>query len=43
MRPYLNGMTKQEALLEAQRKVRETPGFSYPEYWAAFILLDALN
>ena len=24
-------------------KVRETPGLSDPEYWAAFILLDALN
>ena len=40
---YLKGMTKQEALLEAQKTVRVTPGFSDPEYWAAFILLDALN
>ena len=40
---YLKGMSKQEALLEAQRKVRETPGFEDPEFWAAFILLDALN
>lgn len=40
---YLNGMSKQESLLNAQKIVRETPGFSDPEYWAAFILLDALN
>ena len=40
---YLNGMTKQEALQQAQKSVRETPGFEDPEYWAAFILLDALN
>ena len=40
---YLGGMSKQQALREAQRAVRETPGFSDPEYWAAFILLDALN
>ena len=40
---YLKGMSKQEALLQAQKSVRETPGFEDPEYWAAFILLDALN
>ena len=40
---YLKGMSKQESLLNAQKIVRETPGFSDPEYWAAFILLDALN
>lgn len=40
---YLGGMSKQQALREAQKTVRETPGFSAPEYWAAFILLDALN
>lgn len=40
---YVNGMSKIDALLNAQKKVRETPGFSDPEYWAAFILLDALN
>lgn len=42
-RNYVNGMTKIDALLNAQRKVRDTPGFSASEYWAAFILLDALN
>lgn len=40
---YLGGMSKQKSLNEAQRVVRETPGFEDPEYWAAFILLDALN
>lgn len=40
---YLNGMSKREALLSAQRLVRETPGFEDPYYWAAFILLDGLN
>lgn len=42
-RNYLGGMSKQQALREAQKTVSETPGFSDPEYWAAFILLDALN
>lgn len=40
---YLDGMSKREALFAAQKTVRETPGFEDPEYWAAFILLDALN
>ena len=40
---YLGGMSKQQALREAQRTVRETPGFEDPFYWVAFILLDALN
>ena len=40
---YVNGMKKMDALLNAQKIVRETPGFEDPEYWAAFILLDALN
>ena len=40
---YLNGMTKQEALQNAQKSVRQIPSFEDPEYWAAFILLDALN
>ena len=40
---YLNGMAKHRALQAAQKAVRETPGFEDPEYWAAFILLDALN
>lgn len=40
---YLSGMSKQKSLNEAQRVVRETPGFKNPRYWAAFILLDGLN
>lgn len=40
---YLGGMSKQKSLNEAQRVVRETPGFEDPEFWAAFILLDGLN
>lgn len=39
----MSGLSKVEALRVAQKKVRETPGFEDPEYWAAFILLDALN
>ena len=40
---YLSGMSKREALLTAQNKVRNTPGFEDPYNWAAFILLDGLN
>ena len=40
---YLNGMSKRESLLAAQKAVRKTPGFEAPKYWAAFILLDGLN
>lgn len=40
---YFSGMPKREALTQAQKLIRETPGFEDPEYWAAFILLDALN
>ena len=39
----LKGSSKIEALQEAQKKIRETPGYEDPEYWAGFILLDALN
>lgn len=39
----LKGSSKIEALQEAQKKIRETPGFEDPEYWAGFVLLDALN
>lgn len=39
----IKGSSKIEALQEAQKKIRETPGYEDPEYWAAFILLDALN
>lgn len=47
----INGQSKQMALRNAQKAVREFDGeingkhrdFSNPRYWAAFILLDALN
>ena len=34
------GMTKREAFLAAQNKVKTTVGFENPRYWAAFIMLD---
>ena len=37
---YLSGKSKRESLLNAQKVVRETPGFEDPECWAGFILLD---
>ena len=40
---YLSGKSKRESLLNAQKVVRETPGFEDPYYWAGFILLDGLN
>lgn len=36
-------MSKHDALESAKITVRETPGWEDPKYWAAFILLDALN
>lgn len=40
---YLNGMSKREALLAAQKKVSNTAGFKDPYNWAGWILLDGLN
>lgn len=40
---YLNGMSKREALLAAQKEVKKTHGFEDPYNWAAFVLLDGLN
>lgn len=40
---YCKGMSKREALLSAQKVVKNTPGFEDPYNWAAFILLDGLN
>ena len=34
------GMSKREAFLAAQSKVKNTAGFENPRYWAAFIMLD---
>lgn len=39
----LNGKTKAQSLLNAQRCVKSQPGWEGPEYWAGFILLDGLN
>lgn len=40
---YLSGKSKQESLKLAQQTLRNNPKYSDYEYWAAFILLDALN
>lgn len=40
---YLLGKTKRESLHLAQQSLRNTPQYSDPEYWAAFILLDGIN
>ena len=37
------GMSKREAFLAAQNKVKNTAGFENPRYWAAFIMLDGNN
>lgn len=39
----LAGNPKHDALLKAQKKVRETLGYEDPFYWAAFVLLDGLD
>lgn len=40
---FLNGETKVKSLLNAQRYIKSQQGFEDPEYWAGFVLLDALN
>ena len=35
------GATKQQAFRRAQASLRQTPEFSAPTCWAAFIMLDA--
>lgn len=40
---YSKGVKLQDALHKAQNYVRQTRGFEAPEYWAGWILLDALN
>ncbi len=37
------GMSKREAFLSAQNKVKTTAGFENPRFWAAFIMLDGNN
>lgn len=38
----MNGCTKREALVNAQRDIRKN-GYTDPKYWATFILLDATD
>jgi CHAT domain-containing protein len=40
---WLQGKSKYESLELAKASVRTVPRWSDPQYWAAFILLDALN
>jgi CHAT domain-containing protein len=40
---YFAGLSKKDALRNAQKSLIENPRFSNPKYWAAWILLDALN
>lgn len=40
---YLSGKSKQQSLHLAQESLRNSSEYSDPKYWAAFILLDALN
>ena len=46
-REWMGGATKREALERAKAAVRShktaTEDFSHPQYWAPFILLDALD
>ena len=39
----LSGKTKRESLHFAQKTLRQTENYKHPYYWAAFILLDALD
>lgn len=39
-RNMINGMSKREALINAQRELRQN-GYDDSKYWASFILLDA--
>ena len=38
----MGGMSKRKALVQAQQDIRNK-GYDHPKYWAAFILLDALD
>ncbi len=38
-----NGLSKREALSDAQKKLRSDERYSKGEFWAPFILLDALD
>ena len=40
---YLSGKSKQASLKLAQQTLRNSSEYSSPQYWAAFIILDAIN
>ena len=42
-RNWIEGMSKHEAFEEAKRQVRSHDGWESPWFWAAFILLDAID
>lgn len=42
-RNMLSGKGKMESLREARQYVANQPNYKSPDYWASFILLDALN
>lgn len=35
---YMQGMSAAQALSEAQKEIRQTPGWESPKYWAGFVL-----
>ena len=39
----ISGMSKRDAFLSAQNKVKTAAGFENPRFWAAFIMLDGMN
>ena len=40
---WINGLSKHDALEKAKMVVRGHQGWSNPNYWAAFVLLDGLD
>lgn len=42
-RNLIQGMSKEESLKSACGNLRKSKDYSHPDYWAGFILLDALN
>ena len=37
---WLSGMSKHDSLKEAQKVLRESPNYSSPYFWAAFVMMD---
>lgn len=42
-RNMMQGKSKRQALIEAQKSIRSKKEYADPRYWASFILLDALD